>query len=948
MQQIKVTKLNGDRVSLDYDKINKMAEYACAGLADTSPSELAMKANLTFYDGITTTEIQTALVDAAHDLMSELSPNYQYAASRLFLVLFRKEVFGRWTPPTLYDHISKCVKDGLYDPELLTKFTKEEIDTIDTFIDHDRDFLLAYGGMRLMYDKYVIQNRVSRVRIETPQLRYMVMSMGMYANDVLSKRNELIKEQYDQVSTFEVSYPTPIQAGVGGTIKQYASCTGIQSGDSLESINASSSAIIKYVSKRSGIGLDVSRIRGIGSEIGDGSVRHTGIIPFMKHFDSAVRSCQQGGLRKGAATIFYPIWHIEVESLLVLKNNKGTDETRIRQSDYGVKLSRLFYKRFLSNEDITLFSPHEHEEMFDAFHSDQELFEKLYIEAESNPLVMKKTINARKLFKSIMDERTSTGRIYIANVDTMNTNTPFDPKHATIYQSNLCLVGDTKVNIKVGNTFSDVTMVELNKMIALGTEVYVLSYNINTKENEYKKVIISAMTGTGKSVISVREGGSNLSIQCTPEHRIWTVQRGYVEAHLLHGSDLVKLSNDTQSTTFVSDVNGFYDVFDITVEDNHNFYANGILVHNCLEIALPSSPIHNIEEGYNKKLIEVLDSNVFEASLNEYGFLPRSKLGVAYELVDMDNVDTNSGKEYQFVNTQDEEHGEIFLCILGAINVGKIESDEQLQKVCHTTVRTLDNLITDQDYPVKVAEISAKLRRTLGIGIINLAYYVAKNGMKYSDGSANKLVHELMEKIQFYLIEASALLAKERGVCDYYDQTSYSKGIMPIDRYNKNVDSLGEFEYTMDWDYLRNLVKENGMRHSTLSTQFPAENSAKVSNSTNGIEQPRSLMSIKDGVKFIVPEVEKYFGFYETMWESKTNKGYIDIIAIMQKFMDQSISTNTHYDPFAYKDDKIPAKVIMDDILYAYKMGVKTLYYNITNDSADITEEAGSDDCCVV
>ena len=836
MQQINVKKSNGNLVPLDYEKINKMAEFACDSLEDVSSSELAMKANLNFYDGIPTKEIQIALVDAAHDLTSELRPHYQYAAARLFLVLLRKEVYGQWTPPTLYDHIKKCTELGVYSTELLEKFTKEEINQFDSFIDHDRDFKFTYVGLRQTYDKYLIQDRVKGKRHESPQMRFIVMSMGMFMNDTPSERKELIKKQYDQISLHQVSYPTPIQAGVGGIIKQYASCTGIRTGDNLDSINASASAVVKYVSKRSGIGLDVSGIRAVNSKIRDGSTRHTGIIPFMKHFHSAVKSCSQGGIRGGAATMFYPIWHLEVESLLVLKNNKGTDETRIRHSDYGVKISKLFYKRFLENADITLFSPHEHKELFEAFHNDQEKFEKLYVEAEQNPFVMKKTINARKLFKSVMDERASTGRVYIVNIDHANTNTPFQPKIAPIYQSNLCLIGATKLVTKreINNDVAEyefTTLEEINTLFNNNETIQVLSYNIETKLTEYKKVLNSAMTGKKQKVIKVTETVSGKYIICTPEHKVWTENRGYVEAQVLKENDTLQIfspNNFPESCLVIEEVEQVYDVYDITVEDNHNFYANDILVHNCLEILIPNSPIHNIEEGYRKQLVQVIDKSIFDKAIKEHGFLPKSQKSTAYRLVNMDKLDDENASNLKHVNVQDDEHGEIFLCILAAINVGNIETDEELRDVCHTTVRALDNLITDQEYPVKSAEISAKLRRTLGIGITNLAYYFAKNGVRYSDGSANKLIHELMEKIQFYLIEASALLAKDRGVCDYYDQTTYAQGIMPIDRYNKNVDTIADFEYKMDWGYLRNLVKDHGMRHSTLSAQMPTESSSKV------------------------------------------------------------------------------------------------------------------------
>jgi ribonucleoside-diphosphate reductase alpha chain len=744
LKDIRVKKRNGDLESVDLEKIHRVVDWAAEGL-DVSVSEVEMKSHIQMYDGITTDTIHATLTKSAADLISVDTPDYQYMAARLAIYNIRKKAFGDYLPPSLSEQINFLVQIGKYDQELRTKYDDLELIELDNYIDHERDFTLSYAGVMQLEGKYLVQNRVTGELYESPQFIYMLVPMALFADK--PNRMELIKRFYDAGSLQKISLPTPIMSGLRTPTRQFSSCVLIEASDDLDGINAASSAIVKYVSQKAGIGLNAGMIRALGSEIRGGDARHTGLIPFYKHFQTAVKSCSQGGVRGGAATVFYPLWHLEVENLLVLKNNRGVDENRVRHLDYGVQFNKLMYQRLIRGENITLFSPSDVEGLYDSFFADQDKFEELYVKYEADPKIRKKSIKAVDLFTLFASERASTGRIYLQNVDHCNTHSPFDPKVAPVKQSNL-----------------------------------------------------------------------------------------------------------------------------------------------CLEVVLPTKPLkHVFDEG-----------------------------------------------------------GEIALCTLAAFNLGKLESLDELEDLADLIVRALDSLLDYQSYPVPAAAKNKK-RRTLGVGVINFANMLAKHGVKYSDGSANNLTHRTFEAIQFYLLKASMNLAKEEGACEYFNETTYSQGILPIDTYKKEVDNIVSEPLHLDWEWLRGEIMRNGLRNSTLSALMPSETSSQVSNATNGIEPPRGLVSTKqskDGVlKQVVPDIETLKDSYELLWTIPDNTGYLQLVGIMQKFVDQAISANTNYDPRNFPDGKVSMQQVLKDLLTAYKLGVKTLYYHNTRDGSEDQVEMEDDGC---
>ncbi|MEC4724106.1 ribonucleoside-diphosphate reductase subunit alpha [Shewanella sp. D64] len=751
---LKVTKRSGERETIDLDKIHRVITWAARDLKNVSVSEVELRSHLQFFDGIPTEAIHETIIKAAADLISPESPDYQFLSARLAIFHLRKKAFGQFEPPKLYDHVTNLVEMGKYDAHILQDYSREELDILDGYIDHWRDMNFSYAAVKQLEGKYLVQNRVTHEIYESAQFLYILVAACLFANYPRETRLDYIKRFYDAVSTFKISLPTPIMAGVRTPTRQFSSCVLIECGDSLDSINATSSAIVKYVSQRAGIGINAGRIRALGSPIRGGEAFHTGCLPFFKYFQTAVKSCSQGGVRGGAATLFYPIWHLEVESLLVLKNNRGVEDNRIRHLDYGVQLNKLMYQRLIKGGVISLFSPSDVPGLYDAFFEDQDEFDRLYLQYEADPSIRKKQIKASELFGLMMQERASTGRIYIQNVDHCNTHSPFDSKVAPIRQSNL-----------------------------------------------------------------------------------------------------------------------------------------------CLEIALPTKPLNNVNDP----------------------------------------------------------DGEIALCTLSALNLGAIKDLSELEPLADLAVRALDNLLDYQDYPLIAAEKSSMNRRTLGIGVINFANYLAKEGVRYSDGSANNITHKTFEAIQYYLLKASMNLAKEQGACPAFHETTYSKGVLPIDTYKRALDAICDEPLHMDWETLRQEIVTHGLRNSTLSALMPSETSSQISNATNGIEPPRGLISVKsskDGqLKQVVPDFEKYQYSYELLWQMPNNDGYIQLVGIMQKFVDQAISANTNYDPSRFPNQKVPMQVLLKDLLNAYKLGVKTLYYHNTRDGASdnhddmISVEKEDDDC---
>ena len=735
-----VVKRHGKLEPIDLEKVHRMVEAACKDVSGVSESAVEMNSGLQFYDGITSTEIQSILIKSAADLISLETPNYQYVAARLLLFQVRKSVFNtKWKDskiyPALKDIVTRNINYSVYDDKLITYYSDEEWDKLDSYMKHDRDMMFTYAGLRQVVDKYLVQDRSSGLLYESPQYMYMLIAAVLFKEYPKDKRLSYVKRYYDAVSSFKINIPTPIMAGLRTPLRQFASCVLVDSADSLDSIFSSDMAIGRYVAQRAGIGINAGRIRGLGSKIRGGEVQHTGVIPFLKKFESTVRCCTQNGVRGGSATVHFPIWHQEIEDILVLKNNKGTEDNRVRKLDYSIQLSKLFYERFLKNEDISLFSPHEVPGLYDAFGTDS--FDELYEKYERAHSVPKIKVNAQTLFMSLLKERAETGRIYIMNIDHCNTHSSFN-------------VDDAKINM------------------------------------------------------------SNL----------------------------------------------------------------------CQEITLPTEPLH----------------------------------------------------------TFDDKNGEIALCILSAINVGQLTSDfKDLPELCDLAVRALDEVIDYQEYPVVAAKLSTENRRSLGVGFIGLAHFLAKNKVKYSDQEAHDLVHRLSENFQYNLIKTSVELAKEKGPCGYLSQTKYHDGLLPIDHYKKEVDEISNPGLECDWESLREEVKLHGIRNSTLSAQMPSESSSVVSNETNGIEPPRDYLSIKKSkkgpLKQIVPGYPHLKNNYTLLWDQLNNTGYIRIVAVMQKFFDQGISGNWSYNPENYENNEVPLSVMARDMLDTYKYGWKTSYYQNTYDS---------------
>ena len=727
-----IVKRNGAKESLNIDKIHFVVGEACEGLAGVSSSQIEMNANLQFYDGMSTKEIQEILVRSANDLISLEVPNYQMAAARLLSYSINKEVFGRYEPITLREMINLNIERGVYDAEILEWYSEEEIERMDSYIHHKRDENFTYAGLRQVVDKYLCQDRSTNQLFETPQFMYMMIAATLFAQYPKETRMHYVRRYYDATSLFRINIPTPVMAGVRTPIRQFASCVLVDSDDTLDSIFASDMSIGRYTAQRAGIGINSGRIRAVNSKIRGGEVAHTGIIPFLKKFEATVRCCTQNGVRGGSATVHFPFWHLEIEDILVLKNNKGTEDNRVRKLDYSIQLNKTMYERLLNDQDITLFSPQDVPGLYEAYFGDPDAFKEMYEMYERKTSIRKKKIPAMELFSDLIKERAETGRIYIMNVDHANSHSSFKD---TVYMSNL-----------------------------------------------------------------------------------------------------------------------------------------------CQEITLPTKPLQHI----------------------------------------------------------DDPDGEIALCILSAINVGVIKELDDLEELCDLAVRALEEIIDYQRYPILAAEKSTKARRSLGIGYIGLAHYLAKNKVQYSDPQAWKLVHDLTEAFQYYLLKASNNLAQERGACEYFDRTKYSDGILPIDTYKNDVDSVVENKLNYDWDSLRNDIKQYGLRHSTLSAQMPSESSSVVSNATNGIEPPRGYLSVKKSkkgpLKQIVPQYQTLKNHYTLLWDMPSNEGYINVVAVMQKFFDQAISGNWSYNPTHFDDNEVPMSQMINDLLMTYKLGWKTSYYQNTYD----------------
>ena len=904
-----VTKRSGEILPLDYDKIHNMISWACEGLKDVSASQVAMSAHLQFYDKMPTKAIHDTLIQSAVNLITEEAPDYQYVAARLLLVNLRKEAYNKYKPAPLLEQIKKCISNKKYAADLLTYYTEEEINKIEKFIDYDRDLNFPYAGLREFAESYLVKDKTKSILFETPQQAYIVLAMTIFSiEDVKGdlfvdesikreKRLKLIEELYDALSLFKISLPTPIMANCRTPIKQFASCTLIDCGDSIESIFTTSHAIGRYITRGAGIGLNMGRLRGDGTAVRDGLGFSTGCLPFYKLMESTTNSCNQGGIRKGASTVFFPFWHIQAEELIPLKDSRGSENSRIQHLDYSVQLSKLFYDRVRSNGVITLFCPSEVPDLYQAFFEDVNRFEELYAKYENKKSLKKRVVKAKELLDLIIRVRSETGRLYIHNVDNANEYGPFNSSKAAVHQSNLCVAGDTEIEISYfleESAVEEIKLVRISDLLTylLEGEVKVKSYNTATSTVEYKTILNFAATNPVAEVIKLHLSNQT-SLTLTPNHKVYTLESGYVEAKDLQEHDTL-LDEDLNPSyvEIIEHLDKKVTVYDITVEDNHNFFANGVLSHNCMEILLPTKPLKSI----------------------------------------------------------DDEEGLIALCTLGAINLGKIKDlNKDMEFSARILVRALDNLLDYQQYPIKAAERFGVNYRSLGVGVSNFAYYLAKNGLKYGSERTLELVHSTFEAMQYCLLKASTDLAKERGRCNAFDTTKYAEGVMPIDRYKKTVDEVCKTELKQDWESLRASIKEHGLRHTTLSAIMPVEKSSVISGGTNGIEAPRTFLTVKNNknsgaIPMVVPEYNKLKRYYQLTWDKDySNRAYLNICAVIQKFIDQSISADLYYNPARYFEEldgnsdavsKEMYKDLVKDLYYSYKVGAKTLYYNTIRDGS--------------
>jgi ribonucleotide reductase alpha subunit len=846
-QELSVKKRNGLIQPLMLDKLHLMVEEACRGLSGVSVSQVEMNSHIQFYDGITTDEIQQILIKSASDLISLDAPNYQYVAARLLLFSIRKQVYGGSEMPHLYNHIKNCVDLGVYDSLILDNYTEEELDSVNSFIDHDRDFLFTYAAIREAVDKYLVQDRVNNILYETPQFMYIMISLVAFSEYPKESRLNFVKRFYDAASKHKVNIPTPILAGLRTKKKQYSSCTLLDCGDSLESIIATKSALLRYVANKAGIGLNVGRIRGINKPIRNGDAVHTGLVPFIKSFEGDLNSCSQGSIRKGSSTLFFPIWHHEIQDLIVLKNEKGNAENRARSLDYAVSTSRIFYERFIKNEEITLFSPYDTPGLYEAFGTPE--FDELYVKYENDSLIPKKKVSAQELTLQILEERSDTGRLYIFNIDHANSHSSYKP---TIRMSNLCVAGDTKIRIKypepVGDQYGvwywsvyedEIKIEDLEDYIIMRArgaahdkvsddhpcadvpQIEVLSYDLVTGEEKWSVVTAFAETSSRAEVMKITDG--RFSVVVTPDHKIYTINRGYVMAKDLTVYDQLLFKAGSQgvaSRLKIEYLEEQIPVYDITVDSTHNFFANGILVSNCMEITLLTEPLEHI----------------------------------------------------------DDVNGSIALCILSAINVGSLKNDKELEEYCEIIIRMLDELIDIQDYPVDAAKLSATRNRTLGIGITGLAQFLARNNLKYEDPNAAILVHQLIESFQYYLLKASVQLSKEKGICEGFKDTKYSDGILPIDTYKKEIDEFLDVPLQHDWEELRQDILTYGLRHTTLTAEMPCESCLFWEHKVKTLNGFMNFHEIAElgGLDWFDIEFKNTIGWYDlnTPIEVETQEGY--------------------------------------------------------------------------
>lgn len=1058
-QNIQVVKRNErGKEQLNLDKIHSMVNAACEDIAGVSASQVEMHSQLSLYDGISTDDIQKTLIRSASDLISLDYPNYQFVAARLLLFSIRKSIYGKiWDAWTFREQVEYGIKKEVYDPALLTYYTDEEFEHINCLIDHDRDLKFTYAGLRQVYDKYLVQDRTTGEVFESPQFMYMRIAATVFHDYPKETRLIYVKKYYDAISKHYINLPTPIMAGVGTPKRQYASCVLIDSDDNLPSIIASDGAITLYTSQRAGIGINAGRIRALGDKIRGGEIEHTGVIPFLQKFQASVRCCTQNGVRGGSATVHFPIWHKEIEDIIVLKNNKGTEDNRVRKLDYSILMSKLFYERFIRNEDIALFSPKDVPGLIDVFGLDG--FDELYTKYESDSSIPRKTISMKKLFTDLVQERVETGRVYIMNIDHCNTHSSFK---VPIRMSNLCVAPETKILTSNGH-------IEISSLE---------NQEVNVWNGEQWSKVTVVKTSDNQELIKVTL--SNGEIECTPYHKFYIASgknyardRGMMmkRAHeLIPGDKIIKCAYPTiQGSKVLKDAytlgmhtgdgsyhrgNPFITLYkhkkkvleslntinvreyedrtvctldipkdtkfkipncEYTIQSRIEWLAgyidadghinsNGIQIKSInrqfitdLKLMLQTLGVnanltYNVSNG-GKQFIKGVECNTQPAhriSINGFDYQQLLNLGLGNYLVNKDAVIPSDHRDSRQFNTVesvtytgrfdktycftepdrgmgvfngiitgncqeitlpttpiqslDDPNGEISLCILSAVNLGKCKAGYyEIEELADLCVRSLDALIDYQDYPVIAAELATKARRSLGVGFIGVAHALAKHGYDYNDPNAATMMHEVTEMLQYYLLKASCQLAKEKGACSKFHETKYSDGILPIDTYKREVDSVHSAVLHCDWESLRKDILKYGLRNSTLTAQMPSESSSVVSNETNGIEPPRNFISAKKSkkgvLKQVVPQYTTLKNNYTLLWDMKDMTGYMNIVAVMQKFFDQSISSNESYNPLHYGEKGVPLKLIIGNILRAYSLGYKTHYYHNTYDTKGEEED---------
>jgi len=808
-----IIKRNGSKESLNIEKINKVLIWACEDISDVSASEIAMNANLQFYNGITSYDIQQVLISSCVDLISEETPNYDLVAGKLYNMYLRKKVFNTFNYlPTLYDHITKMVDLGWYTKELLDSYTKEEIEEIgNKILNHKKDWEYSYASIRQMADKYLIKNRKSDAIFETPQFMYIAIAMCISADITDKKKRFLdIKSKYSDYSDFSISLSTPVVGGIRTNTTQYSSCTLIECADSIKSINSTSNAIVSYTAKRAGIGMNVGRLRAEGDLIRNGEVIHTGLIPFLKTFESNTKAVHQNGLRGGGGTVHVPIWHKQIKDVIVLKNNKGSDEKRVRKLDYSIQFSKIFWQRFVENDIFALFSPNDVPDLYDNFGLSK--FDELYKKYELDSSIPKEFVSARDLIGDIIQERFETGRIYIMNIDNANTHSTFNTELGNrITMSNLC----QEINLPTSPLFHEDDGRTVKRW-AVGS--------LETKERDLK----------------------------------WFA--------------------------------------------NNDIYIKGQSFGTINEEIHPCTGVMPIIELYT---------------------LPMEAKGMYCIEVDVELV-------------YGDKPAEIALCTLAAVNLGKVRDYKDLERITRNIVDTLEWVIDKQEYPM-FAALKMLKRRSLGIGVTNFAYWMAKKGFNYEDPAALEEIDRLFEHFTYYSIKASNEVAKEKGPCKWFNKTRFAKGELIIDSYNKNVDKLVKRKLDLDWDQLREDIKKYGMRNSTLHAFMPVESSSVISNSTNGFEPPRTAIQVKTSkagaIKMVIPGYSRYKNKYTYAFDMSSNEGIINIHSVVQKWTDQAISCNHYYDPKKFPDGRVPMDVVADDLLRFYAYGGKQLYYANTYDN---------------